>query len=136
MEDRRPLPLALAVALVTVAGLAALIFGLVLVALVPAAGAFLGGALGSIQAGALTITALLSMAYGLVSLVCAAALWKRRPWSWPIAVALQVVVLLAVGVAVLTGGWSNALVIAVLLGVAILALLSVADVRRAVGVGR
>lgn len=116
----RSIPLLLAVALTLVVAAGALLFGAFLLAVAAGVVALLAGA------GPFSLVGLLggtSVAYGLVAIVAAAALWAGRAWSWPLAGAIHVIALVGVLVAWSTGGFGSHIVAGLALSLAGLAAL-------------
>ncbi len=124
----RPGSLVLAVVVLAAEGVGALGWVALILMVVDA----LGGGLAPI--GAVAIGA--GIVFGVAALVAAAGTWRRKRWSWLVATVIQVVVLLGVVVAALSGGWHSALTAAVALGVAGLATVVATPTRRWLGVLR
>lgn len=106
----RPGSLMLAVVVLAAEGVGALGWAALLIIVVDA----LGGGLAPI--GAVAIGA--GIVFGVAALVAVAGTWRRQRWAWIVAAVIQVVVLLGVVVAALSGGWHSVLTAAAALGVA------------------
>jgi len=106
----RPGPLLLAVVVLVIEGVGALGWAALILMVVDA----LGGGLAPIG----TVAIGSGVVFGVAALVTSAGAWRRQRWAWRVATVIQVVVLLGVVVAALTGGWHIALTAAVALGAA------------------
>lgn len=116
----RSIPLVLAVTLTLVVAAGALFFGTFLLAIAAGLVALLTGT------GPLSVVGFLggtAVAYGVIAIVAAAALWAGRAWSWPLAAAIHLVALLGVMVAWSTGGLGSHIVAGLALSLAGLAAL-------------
>jgi len=122
----RPGSLLLTVVVLMVEGVGALGWVALILMVVDA----LGGGLAPI--GAVAIGA--GLVFGVAALVAAAGAWRRQRWAWLVATVIQVVVLLGVLVAALSGGWHIALTAAAALGVAGLAGVVATPTRSWLGV--
>jgi hypothetical protein len=60
---------------------------------------------------------------------------RRRGWSWTMAAILQVLLAIGTGIAVMVAEWNPVYLIGFALAVAVMLVLSVASVRRALGQG-
>jgi hypothetical protein len=122
----RPLPLLLAVVVLAIEGIGAIALAVLLATV---KGAVLGEVVWYVNLLAAT-----AVAFGAPALVATWGTWTGRSWSWLVATILQAIVLLAVAVATLSGGWHPALLGAVALGAAGLAGLLAASTRQALRV--
>jgi hypothetical protein len=126
----RSTPLLLAVTLTLVVAAGALLFGAFLLAIAAGLVALLSGA------GPLSVVGFVggtAVAYGLVAIVAAAALWTGRAWSWPLAAAIHLVALVGVLVALSTGGFGSHIVAGLALSLAGLAALVSSNTRAGLG---
>jgi hypothetical protein len=124
----RPIPLLLAVTLTLVIAAGALLFGAFLLAVAAGVVPILSGG------GPLSVAGLVgaaSVAFGLVAVVAAGALWSERGWSWPLAASIHLVALVGVLVALSTGGPGTHVVAGLALSAGGLAALGTAATRQA-----
>jgi hypothetical protein len=127
-SNRHPLGLLVASSLTLVVALGAILFGAFLLAI--AAGAV--SILDSPRAAVVAVVAVGSIAYGVIALTAAVALWARRAWAWPLTAAVHVIALSGVLVAAATGGPGAHIVAGVTLSAAGLAALVPEETRRAI----
>ena len=131
----RPIGPALAAALLGVAALAGAIFGPYLVVL----GALLRRGVGGDE-GLLVLTLEVALGFGClvlaaVAILAARALWHGRPWGWPAAVFVGVVLVVATVAVAMVGTWLPAYALIAVLGVTIIASLVSPSARREYGLG-
>jgi hypothetical protein len=126
-SNRHPLGLLVASSLTLVVALGAILLGAFLFAI--AAGAV--PILDSPRAAVVAVVGVASLAYGVVALVAAAALWMRRAWAWPLAAAVHLIALSGVLVASATGGPGAHIAAGVTLSAAGFAALVPEETRRA-----
>lgn len=122
----RPGPLLLAVVVLAAEGVGALGWAGLILMVVDALGGGLAP-IGAVATGA-------GIVFGVAALVTAAGAWRRKRWAWIVAAVIQVLVLLGVAVAALSGGWHVALTAAVALGVAGLVSVVAPPTKRWLGV--
>lgn len=128
MEPPRPLATILAVVLLEIVALGTLGLGVLLLAL----GDQLE--LGGITV-AVTITALASIAFGILAIVAGVGLWRGRTWGWAAALVVALVGLLAIATSALSGAFQPELLVGITLFGGILACLLVPTVRTRSGIG-
>jgi hypothetical protein len=122
--ENRPLPLLLSVVVLVTEGVGALAWGMLLIGLAIGFGDV--DPITSMVIGAAAV-------FGVAAIAGGVGAWGRRSWGWLLGVVLQVLVLLGVVVAAVSGGWHPALLVAVALGGAGLAGLLAPASRRTLG---
>lgn len=74
-----------------------------------------------------------SFLLGIFAAIAARGARRRRPWSWTLAALLQLALAMGTGAVVLLADWHPAYLAAFLLAAVVMAVLSSASVRRALG---
>ena len=127
-----PLGVALAVALLGVVAVAGLMVGPYLIVL----GTWLADRVGDATPLVLAIETILGVgciAIGIGAGLTARGLWRSRPWAWPAALAIGLVLLVGMAVVWLLGTWVSAYALVVVIAASLIASLLPATVRRTFG---
>lgn len=114
---------------------AALAFGLAVFLSLLASGArdFLGGEAGLAAETTARFAAGAAFLFAIFAAIASRGARRRRGWAWTMAAILQVILAIGTGVAVMTAEWHPAYLIGFGMATAVMLVLSVASVRRALG---
>lgn len=128
MESPRPLASIVSVVLLEIIALGTLGLGLLLLAV--------GGEL---QLGdrtvAVTITAVVSLAFAVLAVIAGIGLWRGRAWGWATGMTVALVGLLGIATAALSSAFQPQLIVGIMLFGGVLACLLVPAVRARSGIG-
>lgn len=117
MSEGRTTWTLIAAAALGIIGFGAVGYGLFLVVVAATAGDLLGGSLGETAAVIVVVIGALAVVVGVVSAIAAIGVWQARAAATVVGLVVGAIVILGPLIARMSGGWHDALWVAIALGV-------------------